>query len=184
MFQAIRASVFSFVGALNVLSCIPQTQNLPSWSCGFNLHVVQLVGRFGVIFLSHTLSGVQLWFYFHLYMWVVHWGLAPEAVLEGLGLPLRGPSVELGLQVFWKHQLLKGFGGQGSRKYSALKGYGNQCWPILSSILAWRTPSLTEKSDRLQSQYSSVAQSCPTLCDPMNCCMPGLPVHHQLPEST
>ena len=33
-------------------------------------------------------------------------------------------------------------------------------------------------------QFSSVAQSCPTLCDPMNCSMPGLPVHHQLPEST
>ena len=29
-------------------------------------------------------------------------------------------------------------------------------------------------------QFSSVAQSCPTLCDPMNCSMPGLPVHHQL----
>ena len=27
-------------------------------------------------------------------------------------------------------------------------------------------------------------QSCPTLCDPMNCSMPGLPVHHQLPEFT
>ena len=32
--------------------------------------------------------------------------------------------------------------------------------------------------------FSSVAQSCLTLCDPMNCSMPGLPVHHQLPEST
>ena len=31
-------------------------------------------------------------------------------------------------------------------------------------------------------QFSSVAQSCPTLCDPMNCSMPGFPVHHQLPE--
>ena len=31
---------------------------------------------------------------------------------------------------------------------------------------------------------SSVAQLCPTLCDPMNRSMPGLPVHHQLPEST
>ena len=29
-------------------------------------------------------------------------------------------------------------------------------------------------------QFSSVAQSCPTLCDPMDCSMPGLPVHHQL----
>ena len=33
-------------------------------------------------------------------------------------------------------------------------------------------------------QFSSVAQSCPTLCDPMNCSTPGLPVHHQLPELT
>ena len=33
-------------------------------------------------------------------------------------------------------------------------------------------------------QFSSVTQSYPTLCDPMNCSMPGLPVHHQLPEFT
>ena len=32
--------------------------------------------------------------------------------------------------------------------------------------------------------YCSVAMSCLTLCDPMNCSMPGLPVHHQLLEST
>ena len=33
-------------------------------------------------------------------------------------------------------------------------------------------------------QFSSVAQLCLTLCDPMNCSTPGLPVHHQLPEFT
>ena len=36
-------------------------------------------------------------------------------------------------------------------------------------------------------QFSSVqlvAQSCPTLCDPINCSTPGLPVHHQFPEFT
>ena len=33
-------------------------------------------------------------------------------------------------------------------------------------------------------QFSSVAQSCPILCDPKNCSTPGLPVHHQLPEFT
>ena len=33
-------------------------------------------------------------------------------------------------------------------------------------------------------QFSSVAQLCPTLCDPMNCSTPGLSVHHQLPEFT
>ena len=37
---------------------------------------------------------------------------------------------------------------------------------------------------RCSVQFSSVAQSCPTLCDPMNRSTPGLPVHHQLPEFT
>ena len=35
-----------------------------------------------------------------------------------------------------------------------------------------------------ESQFSSVTQLCPTLCDPMNCSTPGLPVHHQLLEFT
>ena len=37
---------------------------------------------------------------------------------------------------------------------------------------------------QLLASPSLVTQSCPTLCDPMNCSTPGLPVHHQLPEST
>ena len=45
---------FSFVGALIDLLYILKTQNLPSWSCGFNLQFVQLVRRFWVFFLSHT----------------------------------------------------------------------------------------------------------------------------------
>ena len=39
-------------------------------------------------------------------------------------------------------------------------------------------------TDSVQFQFSSVTQSCLTLCDPTNCSTPGLPVHHQLPEST
>ena len=35
---------------------------------------------------------------------------------------------------------------------------------------------------RKRRQLSSVAQSCPTLCDPVVCSMPGFPVHHQLLE--
>ena len=38
--------------------------------------------------------------------------------------------------------------------------------------------------NHLSVQFSSVAQSCPTLCDPMNRITPGLPVHHHLPEFT
>ena len=36
----------------------------------------------------------------------------------------------------------------------------------------------------LEVQFSSVTQSCPTIHDPMDCSMPGLPVHHQFPEFT
>ena len=39
---------------------------------------------------------------------------------------------------------------------------------------------LSQTSANLILQFSSVAQSCPTLCDPMNHSSPGLPVHHQL----
>ena len=37
---------------------------------------------------------------------------------------------------------------------------------------------------KLSVQFSSVAQSCPTICSPMNCSTSGLPVHHQLPAFT
>ena len=73
MSTAIRTSVFSFEGALNVLLYILHTWSLPGWSCGFNLQLILLVGRFWVISLSHTAHGSQLWFYFHLGMWVIHW---------------------------------------------------------------------------------------------------------------
>ena len=41
-----------------------------------------------------------------------------------------------------------------------------------------------KKKKQRKIQFSSVAQLCPTFCDPMNHSMTGLPVHHQLPEST
>ena len=63
-----------------------------------------------------------------------------------------------------------------------------------SDTKTWMDPQgmmLCEKKANLQRlwtvwfhlyQFSSVAQSCLTLCDPMDCSMPGFPVHHQLPE--
>ena len=50
-------------------------------------------------------------------------------------------------------------------------------------LLHWQVDSLAPSHFTLV-QFSSVAQSCPTLCDPMNRSMPGLPVHHQLLEFT
>ena len=45
-------------------------------------------------------------------------------------------------------------------------------------------PSPSTRCSCSSVESSSVAQSCPTLCDPMNCSTPSLPVHHQLPEFT
>ena len=44
--------------------------------------------------------------------------------------------------------------------------------------------SITIANIKITYQFSSVAQSCPTLCNPMNCSTPGLLVHHQLLEFT
>ena len=50
---------------------------------------------------------------------------------------------------------------------------------------SWELPMLYKIFKLKKShQFSSVAQSCSTFCDPMNHSMPGLPVHHQLPEFT
>ena len=67
----------------------------------------------------------------------------------------------------------------GSRMEEAIN-YGWESWEKASSnwYTWWLITFLTLV------QFSSVAQSCPILCDPMNRSKPGLPVHHQLPEST
>ena len=49
-------------------------------------------------------------------------------------------------------------------------------WPIDFTLIVFE--------HLLSVQFSSVAQSCPILCDPMNHSTPGLPVHHHLPEFT
>ena len=50
-----------------------------------------------------------------------------------------------------------------------------------SSILAWKIPWAGESVGLQSVQFSSVAQSCQTLCDPMDCSTSGFLVHHQLP---
>ena len=59
------------------------------------------------------------------------------------------------------------------------------CIYLLSREMTFSLSSVPCSKSRTQSvQFSSFAQSCPTLCDPMNRSTPGLPVHHQLPEFT
>ena len=49
---------------------------------------------------------------------------------------------------------------------------------------SWHTSAVLQIISAVQFSFSSVTQSCPTLCDPMNYSTPGLPVHHQLLEFT
>ena len=107
----IISSAFSFVGPLNDLLYVPSTQSLPSWSCGFNLQLVQLVGWFWV-FLSHTAPGFQLWFYFHLCMWVIHWGLLLRLPWKTSVTPMRARSG--GGSAAWVTGLLAASSTQGS----------------------------------------------------------------------
>ena len=61
--------------------------------------------------------------------------------------------------------------------YSATKILTNQTLPFLTTWIDLEAIMLSEMS-----QFSSVTQLCPTLCNHMDCNMQGLPVHHQLPE--
>ena len=79
----------------------------------------------------------------------------------------------------------------------------SELWELVRDREAWRaaihgvTKSRTQLSDwsdliwfdqdikcSTSIQFSSVTQSCPIVCDPMDCSTPGFPVHHQLPEPT
>ena len=68
-------------------------------------------------------------------------------------------------------------------KNSFLQSQGARVLSLTSGLVARIQPSRCHGPISVF-QFSSVAQSCLTLCDPMNRSMPGLPVHHHLPEFT
>ena len=75
---------------------------------------------------------------------------------------------------------------QGTLK-SLLQHYSSKAsilWCSAFFIVQLSHPYMTTGKTIAFTQIRSVAQSCPTLCNPMNSSMPGLPVHHQLPEFT
>ena len=53
------------------------------------------------------------------------------------------------------------------------------CWLLFVPVIIVK---LVKRVLEKGNQFSSVAQSCPTLCDSVDCSMPGFPVHYQLPE--
>ena len=124
--------------------------------------------RFWVFFLSHTAPGFQLWFYLHLCMWVVPWGLLLRLPWRAWVCPCEGQVWRwcgcLGHRgsgsTILDSILTAVLRGVGSRKYSALEGYGYQCWPICSSIHAWRQPlPLPPNREAWQATVYRVTQS-------------------------
>ena len=69
------------------------------------------------------------------------------------------------------------------REITVRNGHGmTDCFQIAKGVRqGWM---LLPSSFNIYAEFSSVAQSCPTLCDPMNRSMPGLPVHHHFLEFT
>ena len=95
------------------------------------------MGRFWVFFLSHTVPRFQLWFYFHLCMWVVHWGLLLRLPWRTWVCPCEGQ--------LWRWCSCLGCRASGSTRYSGEWRLGQQeiqcsrrvCQPVLANMLQY-----------------------------------------------
>ena len=119
---------------------------------------------------------------------------------------LSGPLVLLGFQMvlscdftfsspcqitfrYWRlglQHLLEGYKSTSNRSTEIfILLYANTSVKNINKIRFTKEKMNRENKVKVKvTQFGSVAQSCPTLCDPMNHSTPGLPVHHQLPEFT
>ena len=91
-----------------------------------------------------------------------------------------GASLGKNLSVFFREK------GSGGNSLVLVKNMLQKMGKLLAFQVLFPRLEEVQRADlnREKSQFSSVAQSCPTLCNPLNHSTPGLPVHHQLPEFT
>ena len=92
------------------------------------------------------------------------------------------PTQEWNWGLLYFMQILYQLSYQGSPQWSKAHLFICQIFWVLEMCELWARHIILSK--KLTVQFSSVAQSCPTLCDPMDCSVPGFPVHHQLLELT
>ena len=112
-----------------------------------------------------------------------------HSVLLSMSSPWKGTKVTFDEQLRGPYLILETEVNINSDKSCWLYGpltWWNENGSYTSAVFLPKTqnPSIIMKELSHSVQFSSVAQSCPTLCDLMNCSTPGLPVHHQLPEFT
>ena len=107
--------------------------------------------------------------------------LACEILAPWIGTEPMSPTVECGL-------FITGLSGKSSCVFISVTVLfiSALSWNPLfqTSFLSFLSVPYSFSEIFSSVQFSSVAQSCPTLCDPMNRSTPGLPVHHHLPEFT
>ena len=110
----------------------------------------------------------------------LHFHFSLSCVGEGNGNPLQCSCLEnpRDREAWWAAI----YGVAQSRTWLKWLSNSNSSRFLKMHILVLFTAISSEPSTSVQ--FSSVTQSCPTLCDPTNGSMPGLPVHHQLPEFT
>ena len=110
----------------------------------------------------------------------------PLLLLPSIFPSIRVFSTESALRIRWPKYWSFSFNISPSDEYSGLISFRTDWFDLLAvqgtlkSLFQHHSSkaSILWRSDQIR----SVAQSCPTLCDPMNRSTPGLPVHHQLPE--
>ena len=96
--------------------------------------------------------------------------------------PSGSPSMEFSRQKYWSRLP---FPSQGDLPNLGIELTSLASLPLAGRFFIIAPPGKPHfKIHRYCYQFSSVTQWCPTLCNPMNCSMPGLPVHYQLPEFT
>ena len=104
----------------------------------------------------------------HAWLFVNPWTLAHQASL----------SMEFSRQEYWNGSLFLSPG------HLFNPGFESRSPKLQADSLSSEPPGKPQYNLTVSKTFSSVAQSCPTLCDPMSCSTTGLPVHHQLPKST
>ena len=99
---------------------------------------------------------------------------------EDLDSPLKRSPLHLSLPCNLKWELQRIQGKQYRRELE-------RKWFKRKELVGWTELAINEEimnERKGEDQFSSVTQSCLTLCNPMNCSTPGLPVHHQLLKFT